>query len=71
MSRAPLRELIACERAQASVEYMLLLSIGAAMAITVMRKLISPVLARLSAAFSAQLDSFFSRANLHSLKIGR
>lgn len=69
--RAEIRRFRGDESGQASVEYILMLSVGLAMAITLVRKFIRPVLARLAEAFSAQLAALFSKANLHTLKIGR
>jgi hypothetical protein len=59
------------ESGQASAEYILMLAVGIAMAITLVRKFIRPVLARLADAFSAQLAELFSKDNLHTLKFGR
>lgn len=59
------------EDGQASAEYILMLAVGVAMAITLVRKFIRPILARLAEAYSAQLSTLFSKANMHSLKVGR
>jgi Flp pilus assembly pilin Flp len=59
------------EDGQASAEYILMLALGVAMAITVARKLVKPMMERLAEAYSARVSELFSKASLHSLKIGR
>jgi hypothetical protein len=55
---------------QASVEYILMLSIIVLVAIGVKRAL-QPVLNQVSSSISRRIDSMFSQGNLHNLKLGR
>jgi len=69
--RSIARSLLLDEAGQASTEYMLMLAIGMAMTISVIKKFIQPYLAKLADTFSAQMqNALFNKANMHSLHIG-
>jgi Flp pilus assembly pilin Flp len=71
ISRLLLRACFEDESGQASVEYMLMLSIAMAMAISVVKKFIQPYLAKMADTFSTQMqNALFNKANMHSLRIG-
>jgi Flp pilus assembly pilin Flp len=69
--RCALQGLLRDEDGQASVEYILMLSIAMLMVMSVVKKFIRPYMAKMAERFSAQLQAtLFSKANMHSLKIG-
>lgn len=65
------RSLLADDSGQTSIEYILMLVIGAAMALSVIKKFLQPIFAQLADSISNQLQStLFNKANMHSLRIG-
>jgi Flp pilus assembly pilin Flp len=66
-----MRTFLKDETGQASVEYILMLSIGMMMAMTVVKRFLQPYLAKLATTFSTQMqNALFNKANMHSLRIG-
>ncbi len=60
------------ERGQASVEYILMLTVSLMILTTVIKKFIQPYLAKISGRLVDRMQStLFNKANLHHLKIGR
>lgn len=58
------------EEGQATTEYILLLTIGLTMAISVVKKFIQPYLASMATKFSAQLQgALFNKANMHTFRV--
>jgi Flp pilus assembly pilin Flp len=60
------------ERGQASVEYMLMISITLAMTISVIKKFVQPILAEFANTYATKMqNALFNKANMHTLRIGR
>jgi len=65
------RNFLRNEKAQATVEYTLLLAIAIGVLLIVVRKLIKPGLERLSLTISKRLDDMLTKGDLHRIRLSR
>ena len=68
---ARVRALMQDERAQATTEYILILTVSVTLVFIVVKNFVKPYLSKIASGVYAQMkSSLFNKANMHSFKIG-
>lgn len=69
--KASLRRFVAEDEAQATTEYILMLTVAVALFFLVVKNFVVPMMNKLSDSLSAQISAFFQPRNLHQIRLKR